>query len=461
MGGSVATVPGNAPLPLLVQMWYNGAMTTILERRVAARLPHGRLERARLLFIWEGSLATGFVTCTSGTILIGFALWMGATPFHIGLLTSLPAFAALAQLLAPYFTERQGQRKRLMTLMTGGQRALWLAVAALPFLVLPPSISLVLLVALVTVSAMLGAIGAVPWLSWMADLVPRDMRGRYFATRNLIMGTVGLFLGPVIGLFLDRWQGWAGAASPFGFEIVFVAGAALGLLAVWLLQHITEPPMVQGSGESLFRQLILPWKNADFRRLIFFRGYYIFMVNLAGPFFVVYYLQGLGLNFGTVYVLQTIGLLSMLVALKSWGHLCDRWGPRKVLLVNAIGKGVYPLFYVGMAVTSPGSPTLLTWLLLLVAQVSCVFEGGMELAANNLQLNMAPREHNTAYLATYAAVFSLCSAVSPLIGGALLSHPAAAHMTLGPLDLAGFQVLFLVSGLLRLGAVFLARRVRE
>ena len=56
-----------------------------------------------------------------------------------------------------------------------------------------------------------------------------------------------------------------------------------------------------------------------------------------------------------------------------------------------------------------------------------MFEGGLELAANNLQINIAPREHNTAYLATYAAVFSLCSAISPLIGGALLSHPAAAH----------------------------------
>jgi MFS family permease len=440
-------------------MWYNRRMSTILERSVVARLPRGRLERARLLFIWEGSLATGFQTCTSGTILIGFALWLGATPFHIGLLTSLPAFAALAQLLAPYFTERQGQRKRLMMVMAGGQRVLWLAVAALPFLVLPSGTGIALLIAVVTIAAMLGAVGAVPWLSWMADLVPKEMRGRYFASRNLIMGTVGLILGPLVGLFLDLWQGWAGNDSPVRFVIIFTAGAVVGLLAVWLLRFIAEPPMAQGSGDSLLHQLVLPWKNASFRRLIVFRGYYIFMVNLAGPFFVVYYLQGLGLNFGTVYVLQTLGLLSMLVALQWWGRLCDRWGPRRVLLVNTIGKGIYPLFYVGMAVSATGSPTVLTWLLLFAAQVSCLFEGGMELAANNLQLNMAPREHNTAYLATYAAVFSLCSAISPLIGGALLSQPAT-HMTLGPADLTGFQMLFLVSGLLRLGSIFLARRVR-
>ncbi len=440
-------------------MWYNRTMSTILERSVVARLPRERLARARVLFIWEGSLATGFLTCTGGTVLTGFALWLGATPFHIGLLTSLPAFAALAQLVAPYFTERHGQRKRLMSLMAAGQRALWLLVAALPFLILPPGAGVALLIGMVTIAAMLGAVGAVPWLSWMADLVPKDMRGRYFATRNLIMGTVGLILGPVIGLFLDLWKGWAGDASPFGFVITFAAGAVLGLLAVWLLQRIVEPPMVQGSGESLAHRLTLPWKNAYFRRLILFRGYYIFVVNLAGPFFVVYHLQGLGLNFGTVYILNTVGNLAMLLTLRWWGRLCDRWGNRKVMLVNTIGKGIFPLFYIAMAVTAPGIPTALTWVLLVAAQLFSVFEGGLELAANNLQLNIAPREHNTAYLATYSAVFSLCSAISPLIGGALLSLPAAAQVSLGPLNVAGIQVLFLVSGLLRLSSVFLARRV--
>ena len=88
-------------------------------------------------------------------------------------------------------------------------------------------------------------------------------------------------------------------------------------------------------------------------------------------------------------------------------------------------------------------------------------EGGLELAANNLQLNIAPREHNTAYLATYAAVFSVCSAMSPLIGGALMSQPDAMHIAVGALDVSGYQSLFLVSGLLRLSAVFVAWRVRE
>ena len=263
-----------------------------------------------------------------------------------------------------------------MTLMAGGQRALWLAVAALPFLVLPPGVGIALLIALVTIAAMLGAVGAVPWLSWMADLVPKDMRGRYFATRNLIMGTVGLVLGPVVGLFLDLWQGWAGSWQPHS-----VSSSSSPQAPCWdcwrcgCCSSSRNRPWCRDPANRSVRQLSCPGRTPSFRRLIFFRGYYIFVVNLAGPFFVVYHLQGLGLSFGTVYVLNTVGQLAMLLALRWWGRLCDRWGPRKVLLVNTIGKGVFPLFYIGMAVTAPGSPTALTWVLLLAAQVSMRVRG--------------------------------------------------------------------------------------
>ena len=190
-----------------------GAMsigTGRLERVVASRLPRERLARARSLSIVEGAFARVFMACTTGTVLTGFALWLGASPFDIGLLTALPAFAGLAQLLAPYFTERSGQRKPLIMSTVSGQRLLWLPVALLPFLALPPAGRVALLLLLVTVSAMLGALGGVPWLSWMGDLVPKDMRGRYFGARNLVLGAVALVMAPLLGVFLDLWKGLDG-----------------------------------------------------------------------------------------------------------------------------------------------------------------------------------------------------------------------------------------------------------
>ncbi len=330
---------------------------------MAARLPRERLARGRTLSIIEGSFATAMASLTGGAILTGFALWLGAGPFQIGPLTSLPAFAALVQLLAPYFTEKRGERKSLVVSTVAGQRLLWLAIAALPFLVLPAGIGIWLLIGLVTVSSMLGAIGGIPWLSWMGDLVPKEMRGRYFAARSLVMGVVGLILGPLVGQFLDLWKDRPGIESAYGFVILFVAGLAFGLLSHWLLRRIAEPRMVRGPSEPFLKRLRLPWQNVNFRRFIFFRGYYVFVVNLAGPFFTVFLLQQLGLSFGLIYILNTISTLSNLVSLRWWGPLCDRWGTKKVMVVTTLGKGLFPLTYVAMAVTSPGVPTPATWVL--------------------------------------------------------------------------------------------------
>ncbi len=440
-------------------MWYNGVVN--LHQTVSARLPREQLARARSLSIIEGCFARGHMACTSGTVLTGFALWLGASPLVIGLLASLPAFAGLAQLAAPYFTDRLGQRKSLVIAAVAAQRLLWVPVAILPFLGVPVGVAMFLLVALVSLSSMLSSFASVPWLSWMGDLVPREIRGRYFATRNILLGVVALVLGPALGQFLDLWKAMPAPANGYGFLLSFGFGVACGLVSLVVLRRVVEPPMAPGTEGSLLSQLRLPWQNQSFRRLIVFRGYYIFMVNLAGPFFVVFYLQELGLGFGAVYILSALGSLASLVSLRWWGPLCDKWGNRRVMVISAVGKGIFPLLYIGMGLTASGSPTNLTWVLLIIVQLFSVAESGLELAANNLPLNVAPRQHNTAYLATYAAVFSLCSAVSPLIGGALLSQFSMLSLIAGPLTLSAFQTLFFASGLLRLSSVFFARRVSD
>ena len=432
-----------------------------LHQAVSTRLPRERLARARSLSIIDGCFARAHTACTSGTVLTGFALWLGAPPLVIGLLASVPAFAGLAQLAAPYFTDRQGQRKRLVIAAVTAQRLLWLAVIALPFLGVSTGVAMILLVALVSLSSMLGSFASVPWLSWMGDLVPREIRGRYFATRNLVLGAVALVLGPALGQFLDLWKAQPAPANGYGFLVSFGFGTACGLVSLAVLRRVVEPPMARSITGSLLDQLRLPWQNRSFRRIIVFRGYYIFMVNLAGPFFVVFQLQELGLSFGVVYILSALGSLASLISLRWWGNLCDAWGTRRVMLVSTVGKGLFPLLYIGIGISAPGVPTALAWILLIVVQLFNAAESGLELASNNLPLNVAPRQHNTAYLATYAAVFSLCSAISPLIGGALLSQPGLMQVTAGPLSLSSYQTLFVISGLLRLSSLIFARRVSE
>ncbi|NJL31665.1 MAG: hypothetical protein HC898_08555, partial [Phycisphaerales bacterium] len=41
------------------------------------------------------------------------------------------------------------------------------------------------------------------WMSWMSDVIPRKVRGRYFAFRNRIGQMVGISITLLIGYMLD------------------------------------------------------------------------------------------------------------------------------------------------------------------------------------------------------------------------------------------------------------------
>src|SRR5882672_9442416 len=67
--------------------------------------------RGMRLSIWDGAFATVHGSLTAGAFLTGFALWLGANDLALGLLTAIPTFAGLVQIVASYFGQRPGPRR--------------------------------------------------------------------------------------------------------------------------------------------------------------------------------------------------------------------------------------------------------------------------------------------------------------------------------------------------------------
>src|SRR5690606_2918303 len=63
---------------------------------------------------WDGLLAQAMDTLTTGVILVGFALYLGATPWVIGVLGAIPFFSNLFQLLSISLVERLRDRRRIV-----------------------------------------------------------------------------------------------------------------------------------------------------------------------------------------------------------------------------------------------------------------------------------------------------------------------------------------------------------
>ena len=60
---------------------------------IPPRLPTPEARSALRLSVIEGSLASAHLALTGGALLVGFAFFLGAGPFEIGLLAATPLIA--------------------------------------------------------------------------------------------------------------------------------------------------------------------------------------------------------------------------------------------------------------------------------------------------------------------------------------------------------------------------------
>ena len=171
------------------------SLETDTEEEIGAA-PLNRLEvlRGLRISVWEGSFASVWLAMTTGAFLTGYALWLGADSQTLGLISAIPTFAALAQIISSFYGERLRARKAFTAWFTLSGRALWLPILLLP-LVLPHAQTLLWFLVLYTLSYVLLNIPLPAYFSWMSDLVPPDHRGRYFGRRNMIIGIVALVAG--------------------------------------------------------------------------------------------------------------------------------------------------------------------------------------------------------------------------------------------------------------------------
>jgi hypothetical protein len=155
---------------------------------------------------WEGIASTGFSSITTSGFLVAFALALGADNFHIGLLASIPFITDLLQIPAVWLVEKFRRRKIIVLVRWLLSQLLWLPIALIPLIMnIPNSGAISMLLGLMAARGMLNALTNCAWSSWLRDLVPQKILGRYFAKRLSLTTAVAVALGLGAAFFLDHW----------------------------------------------------------------------------------------------------------------------------------------------------------------------------------------------------------------------------------------------------------------
>jgi MFS family permease len=404
----------------------------------------------------DGIFSTIFSCVTSDVLLSNFLLKLGATSVEIGYLAAIPMLANFLQPIGAYLADRTTSRRWYNFRVFSPARLLWMILVfgiigfRAHLFEAHQLIQWTLLIALFT--HICGAFGSASWISWMAVLVPRRLRGRYFGLRNSIANLTNLFCVPLLGMVMSHW----GGGTIQGYSLVLTLAVLAGIISLsfQLLMADVNPQAVSKAiaPESdlapqppAFLSLL---KDANFLKYLFYYGVWMFAVNLSLPFFNVYLLKDLGLEIGCVTVYSSLTAGANVLMLLMWGKLADHIGNRRVLLSVGILVAAIPLLWLGV-----NTDTLSVWLWLPLLYVLWGSTwSAIDLCSNNLQMAIAPIEKSSSsYFATAAAVSGLGGALGTTAGGFLSQYAS----------FGGIGGLFVLSAVLRLVALLPLIFVRE
>lgn len=406
------------------------------------------VKRTMRLSIVEGTLTQTFLVWTSGAVLTGYMLHLGAGPMELATVASIPMLAQVSAPLAAWLLSLYPQRKLLTTILATIGRGVWVFPALIPLLRIPQEQAVFYLIMLVGFSHFFQGGAGVIWSSWIGGVIPETHRGRYFGLRGGILSVVGLVANLVAGVFLDR------VGAPVNYQVVLAVGTVLALIGIGIYSMHYDP-RESTTRLGLRATVVIPLRDANFRRFLFFIMYWNPSIMLAAVFVYPYLLQHLQMTYTQIAIWASIAAVTTLIAGPLWGKLVDSVGNKSVLIMTSfLAGGLLPLCWI---LATPGDPTFI--------YVSGLVDGLAWSAINtcifNLGLATAQPDKRAAYLAAIGLFGGTAGFIGGMLAGPLLALFNQFSFTLMAYEWTGYHTLFVVSAALRLQAWRFVRPVYE
>jgi len=358
-----------------------------------------------------------------------FALALGANNAEIGLLSSIPnLFITLTQPFAGKFIEKRS-RKIICQTLSLIQRFIWLPIVLMPFFFG----KVWLFITLVTLSYVTLSFANTAWSSWIGNLVPENIRGKYFGKRNMIQGAFSFSSTLIAGWILGFMN------NLFGFSVIFFLAFTFGLVSYFYLTRIPDVSYKSKYNEKSLSVLDI---LKDFKKYSNFYPFTIhmsllsFAVTISSPFFAVYMLSIMHVGYEWYAIVIATEIFVKIFMQRHWGKLSDKFGDRTILSLCNILIVFYPFFF--LFVTNP-------YQLILISIFSGIGWSGFDLSAFNYLLDVTPPEKRPSYIANYKFIVGISLFLGPLIGGLLSQYFSGVTF----FWLSGLQILFLLSFILR------------
>jgi MFS family permease len=394
----------------------------------------------------------------AGTMLIlhlAYELNVDRIGLGISLILAAPQLVGVLRLLTPLVSGRLINRK-LFCIGTFSIAALLLAflpIFAKPGLIPSTRVAIILLVSLWGVYHLFQYFGTVAFWTWLSDLVPLRIRGRFIGRRErwLVLGQAIAILVAGVGIHLWR-QGHKDQEDWLPCFLLAVGGALFMLLALVPIVRMPHPVPRKKSRQRTLQEIFSPFADRNFLRLLAFGCIFSLANGLTNS--ANYLFPYTVFKFDPVYILALMltlrtGMRAGQIGISpTMGRLVDRLGNRRVMLVCGLIVAQGPLFYFVSSIVHPW------WFI--GAWVIWIAYAGLNVGLPNLMLKLSPQLSPTPYVAAYFTTTGLFLAASTVLGGWLFDTFGQTGFALGSLGtFAYYPTLFFTGWLARMFSVLL------
>lgn len=342
-----------------------------------------------------------------------FAERLGASDYHIALLSSLPATVSIFVLIPGAIIIDSFKNKKTITgSIMFSHKVFFLLLALVPFVEKhhQPWV-FVILVGLMNLP---GSISTMGYQSCIGDIFDERTRGQAMGLRNRYSAIFGMGITFLSGQLLTRIpqnNEQAIVLYQFFFVIAFIIaqGEVFSFFKLRGIKHTknnTNKSYVVSLKETIKS---LPSQNNflifAICSLIFHFGW-----QMGWPLFNIYSIKYLNANELWLSAISIASSLSSIIAYTIWAKFADKKGNSFALSVATLGMAITPLFYVI-------SKNLIS--LVFFNIIVGISTAGTTLILFNILLDVTPDKNRTVYIAIYNTLINISASISPIIGVAI------------------------------------------
>lgn len=410
---------------------------------------HEEYARNRLYILWFSIYANTVVILYGGSFFTGLLLSLGADDGYMGAITIVTYAGSIAAVFSPLIVERFRRRKRLLLFSRATYYLLLLGfVTAIPYIGISTSAKLTTILTVIGLVNLISALTGSGMSVWHLQSLPEGVRSSFFANLNMIIGILNMILLNLAGLFADYFK--LRGQELLGIVLLRCVACVFAFLDIYNLSRIKEYPYPQATQKIRLIDIVrIPLKNNKYMAVISIIVIWTLAATIPGPFYQVYLLKDLKINYSFLSAVNLLNIPVLLIAMPIWGRVIGRYGDVKLFAPLA---ALVSLHFVSLAFVTKDN---YLWLYPVSVFYYFLLAAGITQAASLMPYKFIPETNQSNYIAFFGAINTAAALLGTFIGQQFILLTGQASVQFQNLLLGNKQLIMIATGC----AVFLGAMV--